>query len=152
MKTTAAVAATKFKTLILVDNGILLGYGDKKKKSISFSELDRIYIKSHTLNPVIQFIVILLPFLFVTLADEYLPFDLVVLMVFFMVVPVFMKVYNYKWCQLIVRLKDGTFYRKKVSLDLKSETISVINKVTLECFRYISRQNASDENTQGFLN
>lgn len=151
MKTTAAVA-TKFKTLILVDNGILLGYGDRMEIAVSFSELDRIYIKSHTLNPVIQFIVILLPFLFVTLADEYLPFDLVVLMVFFMVVPIYMKVHNYKWCQLIVRLKEGTFYRKKVSLDLKSETISVINKVRLEYFRCVSRQNASDKNTQSFLN
>lgn len=143
MKTTtfAAVKAAQFKTLTLVGNGILLGYGDRKEMAISFSELDKIYIKSHTLNPVIQFIVILLPFLFVPLAVEYLPSNLVVLMLFFMVVPVFMKVHNYKWYQLIVRLKDGTFYRK-VPLRSKSECLTMMYKVQKECFNFSIAQDS----------
>jgi hypothetical protein len=76
MKTTAAVAITKFKTLTFVDNGILVGYANRKEIAISFSELDKIYINSHKLNAAIQFIFILFPFLFIPFAVEYLAFDL----------------------------------------------------------------------------
>jgi hypothetical protein len=132
----ASANTTKFRELTLVKHGLILKYGKKREREILFSELYKIYIKSYTLNPLIQFIVILFPFLFIPLAIDYLPFDIVVFAALFTIIPVFLKVNNYKWCQIKVILKDGTSFRKNVSMHLKSENISIINKVQKEWLHF----------------
>ena len=37
---------------------------------------------------------------------------------------------------MIIRLKDGTFYRKKFSMKLKSESLSIMYKVQKSSFNY----------------
>lgn len=130
------IETTKFDTLTYVENGLILKSGKKKERTISFSELDNIYIKVNKLNPVYEFALILFPFLLVFIAIQYLPFDMVLFVATFTVIPVFVKVYNYKWYRLNIQLKDGTFFIKKFPLRLKSENISIVNAIRSKSFYY----------------
>jgi hypothetical protein len=93
-------------------------------------------IKKYKLNPIIEFLCISFPFLFVFLAIQYLPFDLMVLASFIVVIPVIITVINYKWYQLNILIKDGTLFIKRVSLHKKTENFSILNKVQKEFFNY----------------
>lgn len=131
-----AATATKFHTLTLVENGILLGYGNRKERAISFSELDKIYIKRYKLNPFLEFVFILFPFTLVFLSDQYFSLDIVTFTALFTIVPIFILVRNYTWYRLKIHLKEGSLFEKKLSLDLKTETVTIINKINSECFSY----------------
>ncbi|MBC7846028.1 MAG: hypothetical protein H7Y10_06015 [Flavobacterium sp.] len=130
------VGTVKFDSLNIVENGLILKNGKKSEIAISFLELDNIYIKSYKLSPIFEFAFILFPFLLVFLSIQYFPYDMVLFVALFTVIPVFVKVYNYKWYRLKVCLKDGTFFMKKVSLRSKSETISMVNSVKKESLNY----------------
>ena len=49
------------------------------------------------------------------------------------VIPVFIKINHYKRFGLIIQLKDGTIFRKKVTLKLKSENIDFVNAIKKAC-------------------
>jgi len=106
----------------------------KGEREISFSELDMVYIKTHSLHSVIEFVLILLPFLHVLLSVQYIPFDIMIIVALLTIMPSFAKVMNYKWYSLKIRLYDGTLYRKKFSLDLKSECLTIINQIQKRMF------------------
>ncbi len=134
---------TKFKSLSLVENGLVLKCQDKRSIEIPYAELDKVYIKKYKLNPIVEFLCIALPFLFVYVALQYLPFYLMIFVSLISVLPIFLRVLNYKWYQLFVILKDGTFFRKRVSLNKKMENFSILNKVEKEIFDYKSNTLAS---------
>jgi hypothetical protein len=127
-------ATTKFDTLTYVENGLILKYGKKRERTISFTELDNIYVKVYKIKPVFEFAFILFPFLPVFLTIQYLPFDVVLFVAMFTVIPVFVKVNNDKWYRLNIHLNDGTFFRKRVPLRLKSENISIVNAIRSRSF------------------
>jgi hypothetical protein len=133
---------TKFDNLTLVEDGILLSLKDKKQHWVSFSELDRIYLKRHQLNPVFEFVFILLPFLLIPISVTYLPFDLALFLALITIIPVFLTVYNYRWYRLKICLHDGTLFRKKVSMQSKSESIILVEKVQAEKLHYKARANS----------
>jgi hypothetical protein len=57
------------------------------------------------------------------------------------VIPVFVKINNYKSYGLIICLKDGTIFRKKLSLGMKAENIFIINALIRERFNYSTKIN-----------
>jgi hypothetical protein len=127
---------SKFDTLILIDNGLILKCRKKNEIRISYSELDKVYIDKYTLNPFIEFFCISIPFLLVLVSIQYLPFYLIIIVSLITIPLVFIKVLNYKWYQLNICLKNGAFYRKKVSLNKKAENFSLIHKVQKEFSYY----------------
>lgn len=104
---------TKFETLSLVENGLILKTGKKDIREIPFSELDKVYIKSSSLDPIFQIVCIVFPFVLIYLFIQRFSIGVVLFFAFFVMLPFFVKMYNYKWYRLIILLKDGTFYRKK---------------------------------------
>lgn len=130
------INTNKFDSLTLVENGFILKNRKKGEKKIFFSELDKIYIQKFKIHPVFELLFILFPFILMFIVLQYYPFDLLIIAAMFTVLPVFISVHNCKWYKLIVHLKDGSFFIKKVSLDLKSENISLLNKVNNEYLYY----------------
>ena len=126
----------KFDQLNYSSTSLLLQYQDNPKIEIPFADIDKIYIKKHKLNPFLEFIGIAVPFLFVYLVIQYFPFDLMILLSIIAILPVFVHVINYKWYRLYVRLHNGITYRKKISLNLKTESFSVLEKVRAEYMYY----------------
>lgn len=128
--------AAKFDKLILVEDGIVLKYRKKRERIILFSELDKIYIKTYKLTALFQLVFITCPFFLALVCIQYLRFDILILLGFFIIIPFFLKVNNYKWYRLRIVLKDGTFFTKKVSVNVKHENITTVNKVKKEWFNY----------------
>ncbi len=120
---------TNFDTLTLIDNGIVLCCKNNQKREISFSELDKIYMKVYKLKPIYEFAFILFPFLIILFCIQYIMLEKVMFMALFTVIPVFVKTYRYKRNGLVICLKDGTIFRKKVSLKLKAENVAIVNAV-----------------------
>lgn len=127
---------TKFDSLTFSKNGLFLKYRNEPEIEIPFADLDQIYIKKHKLNPLMEFMGISFPFLFVYMAIKYLTFDLMILVGIVAVLPVFMIIVNYKWYRLYVHHNDGTTFRKKIASDLKTENISMMEKVRTEYLYY----------------
>jgi hypothetical protein len=134
---------TKFDDLTIVEHGLILKKGKKRERKISFSELDMIYIKVNKLNPVCELGFILLPFLLIFLSVHYVTIEKVMFVGLTTVIPVFVKINNYKSYKLIICLKDGAVFRKKVFLKIKEETISIVNTVRKEHLNHYTKTNAS---------
>lgn len=141
--TSTDTGAIKFGSLALEDHGLTLKFGKKQERKVSFSELDKIYIKVYKLNPAYRYLFILVPFLLAFLFFEYIKLDIEMFVALVPVIPVFAKINFYKRYGLVIRLKDGTFYRKKVSKKLKSDHIDLINEVKRERLKYIEMDTAS---------
>ena len=137
-------SAIKFDSLAIIDNGLILKYGKKQLSSISFSELDNIYIKVYKLNLASSYLFMLVPFLSAFLFVEFTQLDIAMLVSLVPIIPFFAKINFYKRYGLIIRLNDGTFYRKKVLRKLKSDTVDFINEVKRA--RVKNNENVADSN------
>jgi len=136
---------TKFDDLTIVEYGLILRQGKKAGREILFSELDKIFIKVYKLKPVYELGFILLPFLLIYLSVQYVTLEKLMFVGLLTIIPVFVKINNYKNYGLIICLKDGTIFRKKVSLSMKAENISIINAVIRERFNYSIKINATNK-------
>lgn len=128
--------STIFDTITLLENGIVLYLKNDKKTTISFSELDKIYIKVNKSKPEHEFVFIILPFLLLFLFIQCLMLEKAILLSLFVVFPVFVKMYKYKSYGLMIDLKDGTVFRKKVALVSKNENVSIVNAVRKKQLNY----------------
>lgn len=128
-----------FNTLTLVDDGVVLSLKNNQEKEISFLELDKIYMKVYKLNPLSELGFILVPFLLIFLSVQFVTLEKVILVGVFTVIPVFIRINTYKNYSLIICLKDGTIFRKKVSLYVKGENISVVNAVRREQLNHYAK-------------
>lgn len=137
-KTGTTISTAKFDRLTFSENGLLLKYRNKQEIEIPFDEIEKVYMKKHKLNPFVEFLCISIPFLFVFMAIQYLPFDLMIFVSIITVLPVLITVINYKWYRFNVHLKDGTFFSKKVRLEKKTENIITLNKIQKEFLCYNS--------------
>ncbi len=119
----------KFNKLAIVEQGLILQHGKKEEWEISFSEIENIYIKVNKLKPICELGFILLPFLLIFLSVQYFSLEKVMFLGLSTIIPVFVKINNYKSYGLRICLKDGTVFRKRVSLEEKDDTISIVNIV-----------------------
>jgi hypothetical protein len=129
-------STTKFDNLSFSNDGLILKYKNNEEIEIPFDNLDKIYIKRHNLNPFWELMGISIPFIFVFLAINYLPLDLMILVSIISIIPVFIIIVNYKWYRLYVRLNDGSTFRKKIASNMKTENISIVEKVRREYIYY----------------
>jgi hypothetical protein len=134
---------TKFDSLTFSENGLILKYRKKQEINISFSELDKIYIKISKLNPVFELGFIVLPFLIIYLSAQYVSIEKVMFLGLSTVIPIFIKINNYKSYSLIICLKEGSIFKKKVFLNKKEETVSIINAIRKEQLNHYTKTNTS---------
>lgn len=144
-------ANTKFDDLTLVENGLILKNGKKKEIEISFSELDKIYIKVYKLKPIYELGFILFPFLLIYLSVQYVALEKVMFVGLSSVIPMFFKINNFKNYGLVVCLKDGTVFRKRLSLNVKGEYVSIVNAVRKEQLNHYSMINTLSIGSAGVL-
>ncbi len=126
----------KFDQLTYSSNGVILQYQDNPEIEIPFAAVEKIYIKKHKLNLFLKFIGITIPFLIVYLVVQYFPSSLLIFISIVDTQPAFLHVINYKRYRLYIRLNDCSSYRKKISMHLKTESFSVLEKVRAEYMSY----------------
>ncbi|MBP8156433.1 MAG: hypothetical protein KAX81_05345 [Leadbetterella sp.] len=132
---------TKFNDLTVVEHGLILKNG-KKEKEISFSEIENIYIKVNKLSPICELGFILLPFFLIFLSVQYLALEKVMFLGLSTIIPVFVKINNYKSYGLRICLKDGAVFRKRVALNEKHDNISIVNTVRRKQLKQYTQINA----------
>jgi hypothetical protein len=120
---------TKFEDITLEEHSLILKIGKVATRKILISELDKIYIKVSKLKPIEELVLIVLPFLLIYLSIQYLSLENFLFVGLSAAIPVFVKINNYKSYSLILCLKDGTVFRKKVTQITKTENISIVNTV-----------------------
>ncbi len=122
-------ANTRINEVRIVEHGLILLNGKNEEKEISFSELDKIYIKIIKLNPLYELGLILAAFALVFFAIQYITFEKVVFLSLSSVVPFFVKANHYKSYGLRICLKDGSVFRKKVPLSVRDKNILLVSEV-----------------------
>ena len=126
----------QFDTITLAKNGLILSFKAKKKRTISFSDLDEIYISVNKTPPFYEFLLLAFAIGIITLYLLYLPLDLMLLIPLLIIIAVILKMNNHKSYELKIRLKNGAFLKKQVPLKLKHETIDIVNNVRKEIYNY----------------
>ncbi len=122
-------STSKFDSFKIVENGLILKYGKKQLNPISFSGVDKIYIKVYKLKPIYGFLFVMSPMLFAFLCFEFVKLNVEMAMVFLPVIPPLVKTNRFNRYGLVIVSKEGSVYRKKVPLKLKTDTIELINEV-----------------------
>jgi hypothetical protein len=114
-------------------NGLLLIQNCIEIKSISYSDITKVYIKKQKLEPKIKFG--LLFFLLVPLASSivYLPIEMVLISLF-LYLPIVVWMYDFKSYRLQLIDKSKTLYFKKFNSFTKQEHIDLVNTIRKEIF------------------
>ena len=126
---TKATSTTKFDNLTLVENGLVLKDRKKQLGEISFSGVDKIYIKVYKLKPIYGSILVSFPMLLMFLCFESIQLNIELYLAFMPVIPAFVKTNRFKSYGLVIVSKEGNVYRKKLPLKFKSDTVEIINEV-----------------------
>lgn len=126
---TTITSTTKFDNLTVAENRLVLKQGKKQLSQISFSEIDKIYIKIYKPKPIYYHLFVISPMLFAFLCFEFVKLNVEMAMVLFPVIPPLVKTSRFNSYGLVIVTKEGSVYRKKLSLKLKADTIEIINEV-----------------------
>lgn len=120
---------TKYKSLTMVEKGLILKSGKKQLAEIPFTEVSKIYIKVYKLKPIYGSILVSFPMLLAFLCFESIQLNIELYLAFMPVIPAFVKINRFKSYGLVIISKEGSVYRKKLPLKLKSDTVELINEV-----------------------
>lgn len=123
------LGSTKFESISFSETGLVLQHRNKPEVEIPFDNLNKMYIKKYSLNPLVELLGISIPFLFVIFAIEYVDIYLLAIACILMALLITKIIMNYKWYRFYVVLKDGTAFSKRVQLNKKSENMSVVEKL-----------------------
>lgn len=132
-------STTKFDSLTLADNGLEIQYKKKKVGEISYSEVEKIYIKIYKLKPIYSFLFVLFPMLFAFLCFEYIQLSIEMSVAMLPVIPTIVKINKinrFKKFGLVIVLKDGSIFKKHVSKNLKCDAVELVNMVKRKCLNY----------------
>lgn len=122
-------SSKKFDSLTISDNGIVMQFGKKTVSEISYSELEKIYIKVYKLKHIYGSILVSFPLLLAFLCFESIQLNVELYLALLPVIPAFVKINRFKRYGLVMTLKNGSVFTKKVPLRLKTDTIELINEV-----------------------
>ncbi len=123
------ISNTTKDSLKIVENGLMLKHGKKQVSEISFSEVEKIFIKVYKLKPIYASIAVFIPMILAFLCFESIKLNIEMFVALIPVIPAFVKTNRFKRYGLVLVLKDGSIFTKKVPLKLKSDSVELINEV-----------------------
>lgn len=135
---------TRFKSLKIVENRLVLVNKDEEIYNILFSELDRIYIRKRQFNVFYKLGIFAISLFLLSILNNYMLIEIVLFVAVFLFLPLFAWTIDYKWYQLNILHQNGTFYMKTFYKKEKQEQISLVNVVKKEVFDTSNRINFRD--------
>ena len=126
---------SNFKKITIGEKGVILKYQDKESKEISFSDINKIYIKVKKvpLKHIIVFVGVSLSLVLFSLwifGFKWILFSPILLILVGVI-----KLNSYKRYVLKIKLKNGSSVLQPIPLKLKYKTIEDIKKVRKAVFR-----------------
>jgi len=120
---------SNFKKITIGENGVILKYQDKESKEISFSDINKIYIKVKKvpLKYILLFVGVTLSLVLFSL--WIFGFKWILFSPLFLVLVGIIKLNSHKSYVLKIRLRNGLSVIQPIPLKSKYTTIENINKV-----------------------
>lgn len=129
-------STTNFDSLTLTNNGIVILYKKKKVSEISYSELEKIYIKIYKLKPMYGFLLVLFPILLAFLCFGYVRLNIQMSAALLPVIPTIVKINRFRRYGLVIVHTDGSVFKMRVSKKLKSDIVELINEIKTKRLNY----------------
>ncbi len=120
---------SNFKKISIGEKGVILKYQDKGSKEISFSEINKIYIKVKKVPVKYILLFVVLSLCIVMLLLWIYRFNLVVLSPSFLILAGVIKLNSYKRYVLKIKLRNGQSVIQTIPVEFKYKTIEDIKKV-----------------------
>lgn len=101
---------TKYKSLKMVEKGLILKSGKKQLAEIPFTEVSKIYIKVYKLKPIYASIAVFILMILAFLCFESIKLNIEMFVALLPVIPAFVKTNRFKRYGLVIMVKDGNVF------------------------------------------
>lgn len=135
------ISKNSFDVIDISDSSIILEFKSKKQIKIKYSELNNICIKNSKISQIQKFISLLvfnMGIVFYVFFNNIINFFILIL--FFLFFLALVKISNYKIYVLHIILNNGSIYKKRIPVKLRTETINIINNIKKKKCEYINQQ------------
>lgn len=135
------ISKNSFDVIDISDRSIILEFKSKKQIKIKYSELNNICIKNIKISQIQKFISLLvfnMGIVFYVFFNNIINFFILIL--FFLFFLALVKISNYKIYVLHIILNNGSIYKKRIPVKLRTETINIINNIKKKKCEYINQQ------------
>lgn len=135
------ISTNSFEVIGISDSSIILEFKSKKPVKIKYSELNNICIKNIKISQIQKFISLLvfnMGIVFYVFFNNIINFFILIL--FFLFFLALVKISNYKIYVLHIILNNGSIYKKRIPVKLRTETINIINNIKKKKCEYINQQ------------
>lgn len=135
------ISKNSFDVIDISDSSIILEFKSKKQIKIKYSELNNICIKNSKISQIQKFISLLIfnmGIVFYVFFNNIINFFILIL--FFLFFLALVKISNYKIYVLHIILNNGSIYKKRIPVKLRTETINIINNIKKKKCEYINQQ------------
>lgn len=135
------ISKNSFDVIDISDSSIILEFKSKKQIKIKYSELNNICIKNIKISQIQKFISLLIfnmGIVFYVFFNNIINFFILIL--FFLFFLALVKISNYKIYVLHIILNNGSIYKKRIPVKLRTETINIINNIKKQKCEYINQQ------------
>lgn len=135
------ISKNSFDVIDISDSSIILEFKSKKQIKIKYSELNNICIKNIKISQIQKFISLLvfnMGIVFYIFFNNIINFFILIL--FFLFFLALVKISNYKIYVLHIILNNGSIYKKRIPVKLRTETINIINNIKKKKCEYINQQ------------
>lgn len=135
------ISKNSFDVIDISDSSIILEFKSKKQIKIKYSELNNICIKNIKISQIQKFISLLvfnMGIVFYVFFNNIINFFILIL--FFLFFLALVKISNYKIYVLHIILNNGSIYKKRIPVKLRTETINIINNIKKKKCEYINQQ------------
>ena len=129
---------TKFNNLSLDNECLFLNLKNGDKINISFSELNKAYIKVSKFQPLYQFSIVSVLFFLVFFSVNFVAIEPISFLAFILVIPIFLKIKKHQSFSFVIQLHDGSLFSKKVPLNRKEEHRLMVSKLRNEILKCTS--------------
>lgn len=129
--------SNNFKKIVIGEEGLSLKYNNNETQDISFSDINKIYIKGKKVPVKYLLLFVGVSLSIVLLLLWIYEFHLVAFSPFFLILVGVIKWYNYKIYFLNIKLKNGSRIIQPIPLKSKNKTIEdiyIVRKVLLRKF------------------
>jgi uncharacterized membrane protein len=119
----------KIENIVIDNDRLLIIYKSGTQNEIQISDLKDIFLTVNKINPVYEFLIIILSAIATLFAFFYLQANLILIISSLLIVVIMAKANNYKRYRLKINLNNGISLIKQVPLKSKNQTIDFVNDV-----------------------
>jgi hypothetical protein len=132
----------RFDTLKIAENELIVQNKNEVEFSISFSDVDTVFIKRCHLGFFYKVGFIIISLLLIAPVANDIDIEIVPIIALCIAIGIWMN--TYRWYQLHLLLHDGNLFYKTFYSDKKQEQMTLLNSINIEIYNNRSRSECKD--------